>query len=118
MAVSQNIAGIDPDNPQVTASLYGPVSLVDNTIGGNLTLSLEFAGRTFQTDARDIAIFDDLSQPVTVTNQDGVVMVISEDANGEATGNVSVDGVVQGVITEGNGIVIVTFNDNSFVSLR
>jgi len=118
ISVTQDIAGIDPDDTEVTASVFGPVSFSNGEPGGDLTLTLDFAGRTFETDARNIDIFDDLSVPVTVTNQDGVMMVISEDQNGEATGSISLDGVQQGVITEGNGVPIVTFTDNSFVSLQ
>ena len=117
-SITQNIAGIDPDDTDVTASLFGPLSFSQGEVGGDLTLTLEFAGRTFETNARDVAIFDDLSEPITVTNQDGVVMVISEDQNGDATGSVSLDGVEQGVISDTLGGPIVTFTDDTFVSLQ
>ena len=117
-SVSQNIAGIDPMDPLVTASFFGPLSFANEEVGGNLTLKLDFAGRTFQTDARSLAVFDDLSEPVTITNQDGVMMVISEDLNSEATGQVTLDGTVHGTITENNGVVIVTYTDNTFVSIQ
>ena len=117
-SISQNIAGIDPDDTEVTASFFGPVNFANDEVSGNITFRLDFAGRSFETDARNIDIFDDLTVPVTVTNQDGVMMVIFEDQNGEATGSITLDGVEQGVITEGNGVPIVTFTDNTFVSLQ
>ena len=117
-SVSQNIAGIDPVDTEVTASFFGPLSFANEEVGGNLTLKLDFAGRTFQMDARSIDVFDDLTAPVTITNQDEVMMVISQDANGEATGQVTLDGTVHGTITEDNGVVIVTYTDNTFVSIQ
>jgi len=117
-SIQQNIAGIDPDDTLVKASIFGPINYNNEEVGGNLTLKLEFAGRTFQTDARSVDILDDLSQPVTITNQDGVVMVISEDADGLATGSVTLDGEQLGTITEENGAVLVTYTDDTFVSIR
>ena len=117
-SVEQNIAGIDPEDTNVKASIFGPIAYSDDEVSGDLTLKVEFAGRTFLTDARSLDIFDDLSEPVLIRNQDGVVFEIAEDENGLATGSVSKDGVEHGVITEENGIVLVTYTDNSFVSLQ
>lgn len=117
-SVRQNIAGIDEDDTLVTASFFGPINYNDEEVSGNLTLKLEFAGRTFQTDARNIDVFTDLSQPVTITNQDGVVMIISENTDGLATGSVMLDGEQFGAISEENGIVLVTYTDDTFVSIK
>lgn len=117
-SIAQNIAGIDPDDPLVTATLYGPVSYANEELAGNLTVELEFAGRTFMSDARGLDVFDDLSEPVTITNQDGVEMYIFENTEGNAEGRVSINGENQGVISEENGIILVTYTDDTFVSIK
>ena len=117
-SISQNIAGIDPDDTLVTATLYGPVSYANEEVAGNLTVELEFAGRTFMSDARGLDVFDDLSEPVTITNQDGVTMYIFENAVGKAEGTVSVNGESLGIISEENGIILVTYTDDTFVSIE
>jgi len=117
-SISQNITGIDPDDTLVTATLYGPVSYANEEVAGNLTVELEFAGRTFMSDARGLDVFDDLSEPVTITNQDGVTMYIFENAEGKAEGTVSVNGESLGIISEENGIILVTYTDDTFVSIE
>lgn len=119
-SISQNIAGIDPDDTLVTATLYGPVSYTNENdeVAGNLTVELEFAGRRFMSDARGLNVFDDLSEPVTVTNQDGVKMYIFENSEGKAEGTVSINGENLGIISEENGVVLVTYTDDTFVSIE
>ena len=118
-SVSQNISGLDANNSNVIISASGPIAYADEDVTGDLTLQLEFAGRRYRTDARSIDVFEDLSVPITITNQDNVILVASEDAaTGEATGTVSINGVVQGEIVENNEIVTVNFIDGTFVSIQ
>ncbi len=117
-SVSQDVAGIDPDDTKVTASLFGPVNYAEETLTGDLTARLEFAGRTFQTNARKFDVFDDLSEAVVVKNQDGVILNIFENEEGLASGALTKDGETLGVISEENGIFLVTYTDDTFVSIR
>ncbi|MEL6662722.1 MAG: hypothetical protein AAFR33_06940 [Pseudomonadota bacterium] len=117
-SIRQDIVGLDADDPEVEFAAFGNVAVADGEVTGDARLRISFAGRRFETDARSFDVFEDLSTPVTVTNQDGLVLALSEDANGDLTGTIVKGETTLGTISEdSSGVVIVTFSDNSFVSL-
>ncbi|MEM7660763.1 MAG: hypothetical protein AAF292_00835 [Pseudomonadota bacterium] len=119
-SVRQDLTGIDPDDPTVELSVFGEATARDGDFDSILSVQLFFAGRRFETDSRGFDIIDDLTEtPLFIRNQDGVVLRVSEDSNGEISGEITVDGVTEAEISEIAGdILIATFNDGSFVSIN
>lgn len=118
-SVSQDIIGIDPEDPRVTFSAFGPVEITGGEVtDGEFTFVLDYAGRLFRTNARSFDIFEDLTVPVIVTNQNDVVLTISEAEDGTITGDIRKKGTVYGTIQDSNGVVRVEFTDGVFVTLR
>ena len=87
---------------------------------GDLSFIIEFAGRRFASNAIDFEGLDDLSssdlaEPITVTNQDDIVMTLDTADDGTFSGTLTQDGAELATISDD---FIVTFNDGSFVSLQ
>lgn len=117
-SVFQDVVGIDPDDSEVALTAYGPANLDQGEITGDLSLILSFAGRRFETDARSFDILEDLTQPVTITNQDDVVLTVWESETGELQGELVKAGTVHGTLSDSTGVPIFTFSDDTFVSIQ
>jgi len=119
-SVRQDIVGIDPDDSEVEVAVFGNVEGTDGDITGEARFLVSFAGRRFETGSRGFDVFDDLTVPVTVSNQDGVVMTLNEDAgDGRLSGDIALDGEMLATIQEDiEGVVTVNFTDDTFVTLR
>ncbi len=117
-SLRQDIAGVDADDKEVEFKAFGPAALAGGDVTGSLTFELSFAGRRFRTNARDFNIVDDLTQPIEISNQDGFTLTASQAADGTLSGTLSKDGTAYATLTDGNGIPLFTFTDDSFVSVR
>jgi len=114
LSVTQDYTNLDANNSAVTFQVYGAGSAADPDNAG-LRLILKFGQRRFATNTINLADLDAGTTPVTVTNQDNVVMTLTPDANGDVTGALTVNGVQQATI---NDDLIVTYTDDTFVSLQ
>ena len=119
-SIRQDFSGIDLNDPETELATFGDVAVdEDGNLTGNLSLRLSFAGRRFETDARSFNVFDDLTtEPVIITNQDGVVLTLAREADGDLSGTLTLGAEELATITEnGSGIITVNFSDGSFVSI-
>jgi len=62
---------------------------------------------------------EDALETVTIENQDGVVVMLSEtaDEETEATGTISLDGETYGLLEDRDGVLIFTYTDGTFESI-
>ena len=117
-SVRQDLTPIDPDNPEVELEVFGAADIVDGNVTGDASVRLSFAGRRFESDARGFDLFEDLTEPLVITNQDGVILTLMEAENGDLTGSLTVDGEVEATLSDSSGVLIATFNDGSFISVN
>lgn len=112
LSVSQNVAGIDLNDPGVTLSASGPVSFSQNQAEGKLSLALSFAGRRYETDGISFDLLDDdFAGPISITNQDGIVLTAGLDENGDLEGTLMLEDELLGTISVANGVPIITYED-------
>ena len=118
-AIRQDINGIDPTDPSTELAVYGPISIdQDRNVTTTFSTRLSFAGRQFETGQRGFDVWDDLTEPVTITNQDGVTFYAAEDADGDIFGTLTMDDKVFATLREtSSGTIFVDFIDDTFVSL-
>ena len=89
---------------------------------GNVAVKISYPGKMLDISAPLIinpsaeeAEDEVTTSGVTITNQDGVVALLQEDASGDLFGNIKVGGVVYATITEPN-LIKVTYVDGTFES--
>ena len=118
-SIRQSLAGIDPDDPETELEVFGPFAMdSEDTVSGNITVRLSFAGRQFETGQRGFDAWENLTEPVTITNQDGVTLSIEEDEEGVLSGTLTIGDSVFATIGErDSGVIFVEFIDDFFVSL-
>jgi hypothetical protein len=125
VSVRQDLVGLDPADPGVELRAFGSFDYKEGEIVGRPSVQLNFAGRRFSMTASTLEALADLSafdpgrgEPVTVRNQDGVVLTLTE-TDGVLGGTLKIGEEVLGTVSEGAGAVpVVTFTDNSFVSFN
>ncbi len=118
-SVRQNIAGIDANDPETEFSLFGGVNFQDETLAGDVAARVSFAGRRFEINVLSFDVLEEVEdQPISIINQDGVVMTLTKSSTTEEiTGTLVLDGEELATIDDDNGVLIVRFADGTFVSL-
>ena len=119
-SVRQNLVGLDED-PEAEAGFFGLVKIDDNEFSWKAGMSLKFGGRTFTSNKRTFTEWTDFSSqinPLVISNQDEIVLSVYEDSTDGFTGTLKKGDVVHGTVSEENGVIVVTYSDDSFVSLQ
>jgi len=84
----------------------------------DLDITLSYSPAQSLTFSHSADFSDDAEAPVlTVTNQNDVVMTLTELEDGDISGDISVDGEAFATIDEDAGAPVVTFTDGTFESL-
>ncbi|MBV1879007.1 MAG: hypothetical protein KUG79_15310 [Pseudomonadales bacterium] len=118
ISLSTNIIGIDVADPTVTFTVNFGQQSQDV---GNFDISIDFAGRTFETTTISLDLSDSLSldetNEVILTNQDGIALTLNRDESDIVTGSLVKDGVELATITEEDGALLVRFLDDESPNL-
>ncbi|MBV1879006.1 MAG: hypothetical protein KUG79_15305 [Pseudomonadales bacterium] len=118
ISLSTNIIGIDVADPSVTFTVNLGQQAQDV---GNFDISIDFAGRTFETTTISLDLSDSLSlddtNEVILTNQDGIALTLNRDESDIVSGSLVKDGVELASITEEDGALLVRFLDDESPNL-
>lgn len=107
------------DNDGVEIGMTSRISPVSDG-GTDLTrLSAAFSGRRFETSPSSYSNFIDLSSPISVRNQDGLILTVSEDTQtARLIGDIRLNNKVLATLAEdGQRQVVFTFSDDSTATI-
>jgi hypothetical protein len=115
VAVRTNILGLDIADPTLE---FEVAFNVDGFETGTFDILVSFGDVTFQTSSTTLFLELDANiDEAFLTNQDGFMMTLERDFDGNITGDISKDGIEYATISEGAGTLLIRFLDGESPNL-